>query len=56
MEGVENRKEDFEKSLKALDELSQHDKVLEVSPVDSYKVALDRRWKALWKEVSETSF
>ena len=47
-----SHKEDFERSLKALGELSKNSKVLEASPIDSFKAALDRRWKALTKEVS----
>lgn len=37
--------------MKALEQLSQHNQLLESAPVDSFKAVLDRRWKALGKEV-----
>ena len=43
---------DLVKSVKALSDLAQHVQVLDPSPIDSYKVALDRRWKALGNDVS----
>ena len=52
MDGVESHKEDIEKTLKALAELSQHKQLLESGPIDTYRVTLERRWKALSKEVS----
>lgn len=51
VDDVENSREDVEKSLKGLAELSQHKQLLEPAPVDGYRAALDRRWKALGKEV-----
>jgi hypothetical protein len=51
VDGVEAHKEDFERSMKALEQLSEHKQLLESGPVDDYKTALDRRWKALGKEV-----
>lgn len=38
--------------MKALEQLSEHKQLLEPAPVETYKAALDRRWKALGKEVS----
>ena len=53
VDGVESHKGDMERTVKALAELTtQHKQLLEPTPIDNYRAALDRRWKALGKEVS----
>ncbi len=52
VDGVEGQRECVEATLRALTELTQHKQLLVPSPIDSYRMALDRRWKALGKEVS----
>ena len=48
---MESHREGVETTLKALTELAEHKELLVPSPIDSYKMQLDRRWKALGKEV-----
>lgn len=50
-DGVDSHKQDFEKSVSSLEELSQHKQLLVPAPVDTCRTALDRRWKGLGKEV-----
>lgn len=50
-DGVDSHKEDFEKSVSSLEELTQHKQLLVPAPIDTYRTALDRRWKGLGKEV-----
>lgn len=49
--GVESHQENYEETLKALERLATHKQLLEPAPIETYKTALDRRWKALGKEV-----
>ena len=51
MDGIELHKEDIDLTLKALEDLSEQRQLLEPGPIDSYRVALERRWKTLCKEV-----